>query len=374
MRKILHIVKKEFLQLSRDRTMVMILIGMPILQLLILGYVVSADIKNIKTVLCDLDNSSLSRSIAQRLDATPYFTQTRTVNSLQGAQTCIDRGEAEVGLIIAEHFSANVSTGRRTELVVLVDGQDVNTATIALGYLNGILDDFLTGQIEIRILAYPELADMHFIRSSYNIRFNPDLKNSVYMIPGIIVFLLTLITSGLSAASLVREREIGTLEQLMVSPLKKHEIILGKIIPFAIIGLGEALISLAFARVWYDIPMAGNLFLFIGITMAYLFTTLGMGLLTSVFARTQQQALFMNWFVMLFVLLMSGFMFPIENMPAWAQYLSYLNPMRYLMVVVRELFIKGAGLQYLYGQALALIFFGGLTFTIALLRLQKRMN
>lgn len=374
MRKILHLVKKEFLQLSRDRTMVMILIGMPILQLLILGYVVSADIKNIKTVLCDLDNSSLSRSIAQRLDATPYFTQTRIVNSLQGAQTCIDRGEAEVGLIIADHFSADLSTGRRTELGVLVDGQDVNTATIALGYLNGILDDFLTEQIEIRLLAYPELADMHVIRSSYNIRFNPDLKNSVYMIPGIIVFLLTLITSGLSAASLVREREIGTLEQLMVSPLKKHEIILGKIIPFAIIGLGEALISLAFARVWYHIPMAGNLFLFLGITLAYLFTTLGMGLLTSVFARTQQQALFMNWFVMLFVLLMSGFMFPIENMPAWAQYLSYLNPMRYLMLVVRELFIKGAGIQHLYGQALALVFFGGFTFTLALLRLQKRMN
>jgi ABC-2 type transport system permease protein len=171
---------------------------------------------------------------------------------------------------------------------------------------------------------------------------------------------------------LVREREIGTLDQLLVAPVKRYQLLVGKIIPFAIVGLLELSFAIAFAKVWYHIPIVGNLLLFFIFAVVYLLTTLGIGLFVSASSHTQQQAMFMSWFFMIFIFLMSGFMFPVENMPRFAQYLTYLNPMRYFILVVREIFIKGATLRYLYQQGLALVVFGGVIFTIAVLRFQSR--
>jgi len=370
--KIKHLIQKEFLQLRRDRTTLLILLSMPVLQLLLLGYVVSAEIDDIRVVICDQDDTPLSRAIAHKLDASPCFGRIFHVNTPGAVQACLDRSEVEAGLVIPVHFSAHARTGRPAEIALLLDGQDVNTATIALGYLNGLLAEFTSEQMHANVKMLAQAPPPQALRANFLVRYNPNLQNSAFMIPGIIVFLLTLATSGLSAAALVREREIGTMEQLLVSPLKKYEIILGKMIPFAAIGLAELFIGVTVAKLWYHIPIAGNLALLTLFTLIYLFTSLGLGLLISASASTQQQALFMSWFVMLFVLLMSGFMFPIENMPHWAQQLTYLNPMRYLMVVTRELLIKGSGIRELYQQGIALLLLGGFIFTIALLRFQKR--
>ena len=374
MRGVRHIVRKEFLQLRRDRTMMLIIFNMPVLQLLILGYVVSADIRHIKTVVCDLDNSPVSRALVQQIQSGGYFSiigHDRRESYLQGY---LDRGDADAAVVIPAHFAKGMENGKTTEIRILLNGQDINTATLALGYLSNLIEDFITAQVKPILIRNGIGESLHWLTPNIRIWYNPDLKNSVFMVPGIIVFLLTLATSGLSAAALVREREIGTLEQLLVSPLKKYEIVLGKLIPFALIGLIELVLAVLFAKLWYHIPLAGNLILFLIFTLIYLFTSLGVGLLISASVHTQQQALFMSWFVMMFVLLMSGFMFPIENMPRFAQYLTYLNPMRYFMLVTREIFIKGSDLRYLYEQGLVLVLSGCLFFSIAVFRFQERIK
>ncbi len=371
MSRISHLVRKEFLQLRRDRAMMLIIFNMPILQMLILGYVVSADIKNIKTVICDLDNSLISRSVVQRIQSGGYFTVVGQDKREPAMQTHLDQGTADVAVIIPDYFSADLINAQPTEIRILLNGQDINTATLALGYLNHMMDEFIADYLQNFQSA---AIDLHLLKPNIRIWYNPDLANSVFMVPGIIVFLLTLSTSGLSAAALVREREIGTLEQLLVSPLKRFEIVLGKLIPFAAIGLLELVVAVIFAKIWYHIPILGNVPLFLLFTIIYLFTSLGIGLLISASVHTQQQALFLSWFVMMFVLLMSGFMFPIENMPRFAQYLTYFNPMRYFMLVVREIFIKGAEIRHLYWQGAAMVFSGLAFFSIAVLRFQKRMR
>jgi ABC-2 type transport system permease protein len=194
------------------------------------------------------------------------------------------------------------------------------------------------------------------------------------MIPGIVVFLLTMVTSLVSAMGLVRERDIGTLEQLLVAPIKKHELLIGKIVPFAVVGLVELGLAVSFAKLWYQIPIVGNIGLFILFILIYLFTTLGVGLFVSASASTQQQAMFFAFFLMLFFMVMSGFIFPIENMPRSMQLLSYIDPMRYMMTATREIFIKGAGWRHLYWQGIALVIFGGTIFSFAVMRFQKRMR
>jgi ABC-2 type transport system permease protein len=194
------------------------------------------------------------------------------------------------------------------------------------------------------------------------------------MVPGIVVFLLTMVTSLISAMGLVREKEIGTLEQLLVSPIRKHELLIGKMIPYSAVGFIELTLALGFAKAWYHIPIVGNLGLFVLFALIFLFTTLGIGLLISASAQNQQQAMFMTVFTMFFFIIMSGFMFPIENMPKVMQILSYLDPMRYMILSTREIFIKGATLHTLYVQGIALVIFGGVIFSFAVWRFQSRMK
>lgn len=374
MGKISCLIKKEFLQVKRDRAMRGMILVMPILQLLLLGYVVSSEVKNIKTVICDLDNSPTSRSLTQKIQNSRYF-NVRFFENRQGhIQEYMDSGKASVAVVFPQGLSKQLKRGETSSVQILMDGQDVNSSTIALGYLNGILEEFMTEQVTTRLAAAESVGEIHLVQPNFRIWYNPDLKNSDSMVPGIAIFLLTMITTLISAMGLVREREIGTLEQLLVAPIKKYELIIGKIIPFAIIGLFEMTVAITFAKLWYHIPIVGNLALFFVFTVVYLFTTLGIGLFVSASAHTQQQAMFMSWFVMIFVILMSGFMFPIENMPRPAQLLTYLNPMRYFIIVVRELFIKGAGLSHLWPQGLALMLFGGGIFAVAVARFQSRMK
>ncbi|MCI0515677.1 ABC transporter permease [candidate division KSB1 bacterium] len=375
MKRIKYIIKKEFLQIRRDRAMIGVMFMMPLVQLLILGYVVSSEVRNIRTVICDLDRSPLSRQLVDRIKNSGYFDVRYHDARENQVGYYLDSGRASVALIIPASLSKKLHTRVPTQLQILLDGQDANTATITLGYVSGILENFLAENLQQQMLqASSEAGSVHLITPAIRIWYNEELKYSNFMIPGLVVLLLTMVTSLISAMGLVREREIGTLEQLLVAPIKKYELLIGKLVPFAIIGLMVLSLAIGFAKVWYQIPIVGNLGLFFLFAIIYLFTTLGIGLFVSASAHTQQQAMFMTFFFLIFFLIMSGFLFQIENMPKPAQYLSYLDPMRYLIVVVREIFIKGTPAKYLYDQGVALIIFGSIIFTGAVLRFQRRMK
>jgi ABC-2 type transport system permease protein len=370
-RKIKHIVKKEFIQIRRDPAMIRIIFLIPIVQLLILGYVVSSEVKNIQTVICDLDNSPTSRQLIDRVRNSGYFNVKYFEQRENFIYDYLNRGKASVAIVIPADLSRNLMRNIPTQIQILMDGVDSNTSTIALGYIGGILESFLSDKLAQVTQGGSEV---HLLTPNIRIWYNQDLKFKNFMIPGLIVFLLTMVTTLISAMGLVREREIGTLEQLLVAPIKKHELLIGKIIPFAAIGIIVVSLAIAFAKVWYNIPIVGNLGLFALFIIIYLFTTLGIGLFVSASASTQQQAMFMTFFFIIFFMFLSGFLFQVENMPKVPQYLSYLDPMRYLVIVVRELFIKGASLKYLYWQGIALMIFGSTIFSFAVMRFQRRMK
>jgi ABC-2 type transport system permease protein len=374
MRKIRHIIKKEFLQIRRDRPMMALLFLVPIIQLLILGYAVSADVKNVSVAVCDLDNSSVSRGLIDRFRNSKYFRLRYFERSEGRIGRYLDDGRASMAFVIPRRLSENLVRSMPAQIQILVDGQDSNTSTVALGYVQGILEDDLKSRLSEAGAGLSNGQGLHLIEPDVRIWYNEDLKASHFMIPGIVVFLLTMVTSLISAMGLVREKEIGTLEQLVVSPLKKHEILIGKMVPYSIVGYIELVLAVGFARLWYGIPILGNLGLFALFILVYLFTTLGIGLLVSASAQTQQQAMFMTFFLLIFFMIMSGFIFPIENMPRIMRILSCLDPMRYLIVVTREIFIKGASLRSLYSQGLALTAFSAVIFTFSVWRFQRRMK
>ncbi|HNS73472.1 MAG TPA: ABC transporter permease [bacterium] len=374
MRKILHIIKKEFIQVRRDRGMLMILFVAPLLQLLILGFVISSEVRNIRTVICDLDDSSTSRLLVERIRNSGYFDLAWFDTRQNHLHEYLDDGRAVVAVVIPSDFSTRLQRGERTSLQVLMDGQDSNTSTIALGYINGILQSEMMDQIEGQLMGSEAAAEVHLISPNLRVWYNEELKNSDYMVPGIVVFLLTMVTTLVAAMGLVREREIGTLEQLLVAPIRKHELLIGKLVPFAVLGLIELVFAISVAKLIYDIPIVGNLGLLLIFTIVYLFTTLGLGLFISATSGTQQQAMFLTLFFLMFFMLMSGFLFPIENMPKTMQIISLLNPMRYFVLVIREIFIKGAVVRHLFHQGVALLIFGAVVFTFAVLRFQSRMK
>ena len=374
MRRIRFIVKKEFLQMLRDPNMLRLLFLMPIVQLLLLGYVVSSEVKHIRTVICDLDNSPVSREIIEKVRHSDYFMLTDFERHENALYRYLDTGRASVVVVFPRNLARNLMNRRQSQIQILMDGVDSNTSTLALGYVEGILQNFLEDYQTRQQQKMGSTTNIRRITPIVRVWYNPELKYKNFMIPALIATLLTMVTAMVSAMGLVREREIGTLDQLMVSPIKKYELLIGKIIPFATVGFIVVTVAILFAKLWYRIPIVGNLGLFTLFVSVYLFTTLGIGLFVSASVRTQQQAMFMTFFFIFFFMLMSGFIFQIENMPKAAQILSYLDPLRYLIVVVREIFIKGADLRHLYKQGIALVLFGGTIFTFAVIRFQKRMK
>ncbi len=370
--RITCMVRKEFLQIFRDRAMVFLIFMAPVVQLLVLGYVVSSEVRHLAAVVVDADGSPESRALSVRLGQSPYFDIVRREKEARRVPAHFDKGTVSLALVIPENFAQDLRAGRRPALQVILDGQDANSSNLAMGYMAGLLQDFLGEQVAVHMRALGR--PMRVVDPRFQVWFNPELKYRNYMVPGIVAFLLTLTTSLLSGMGLVREREVGTLEQLNVTPIKPHELLLGKTIPFAILGCGEVGLAIAVAKLWYRIPLAGNLALLGLFVLLFLFTTLGIGLFVSSRSTTQQQAMFLTWFILIFALITSGFLFPIENMPRWIQLLSYLNPLRYFMLVVREIFIKGNGLRELWEQGVVLAIFGLAILVVSARRFQKRMR
>jgi len=373
--RIRRVVVKEFIQLFRDRRMKAIVFVIPIMQLIVFGYAVTTDVNDIRTAIYDLDRTAESRELFRRLEASGYFSIRYSVQSPAEIQELLDRGKITAAIQVNRGFSADIKRRQQTGIQILVDGTDSNTATVAMDYANRIIlkyaRDLGTSALLISPLPAPVRGGIELNALAW---YNPELKSKNYNVPGVIAFVIMLTCLLLTSMAVVREREIGTMEQLMVTPIRPLELILGKTIPFALIGFFDMLLVTAVAFLKFDIPMKGSFALLIAATAVYLLSVLGMGLFISTIAKTQQQALMATFLFYVPAVLLSGFMFPVDNMPEVIQYGTYLNPLRYFLVIIRGIFLKGNGIAVLWPQMAALLVLGLVVMTISSLRFSKRLG
>jgi ABC-2 type transport system permease protein len=363
---------KEFKQIFRTREMIAIIFGIPLIQLLVLGYTITTEVKNISLLIADRDDSYTSREIIRSFGNTDRFEIIGFETDPRLLEESLQKWDAQMILIIPQDFGSQISRREQPELQVILDGLDGNSAGIALGYAQGILMDYAQKHFSNPNQSIV-LRQLNILQINDRMWYNADLDNAQYMIPGLVVVLLTVISMMLSAISLVREKEIGTLEQLMVTPLRRYQLLFGKIIPFLILTFVEMVFVLIFAQFVFDITIVGSYLLLGGLAFLFLFTTLGLGVFVSAITHTQQQAMFISWFLMVFMILMSGFFIPIENMPPLLQKITYLNPMRYFMYIIRDIVQKGSTLQYLLQDVVPMTIYGILIFFLGVLNFHKRL-
>jgi len=361
-------VVKEFIQIFRDKRMKAIVFVIPILQTIVFGYAVTTDVNNIPTAVMDNDHSFESRELVRRFSASGYFQIKATPASPAAVQELLDRAEVAVAIRIDHGFSSDLKRGIPATVQLLADGTDSNTTIVALDYATRIIKRYG------REMARPSSGPGVRIDVRQRAWYNPELKSKNYNVPGVIAMVIMLTSLLLTSMAVVREREIGTMEQLMVTPLRPVELILGKTIPFALIAFFEMVLVTAFAVLKFDIPIRGALYLLPLSTAIYLLSVLGTGLFISTIAKTQQQALMATFLFYMPAVLLSGFMFPIENMPLFFQLFTYANPLRYFLVIIRGIFLKGSGLALLWPQMTSLLLLGIMVLTLSSLRFKKRLG
>ncbi|WP_319560801.1 ABC transporter permease [Marispirochaeta sp.] len=367
MRTLIAMVKKELLQLKADKFYLRFLIFAPLLQLIVLGHALTTETTNVPTLIADLDRTAVSREFVRAVSTNERFNVIGHVTDYASLTDAIQRWEASVGIYIPPGYTSDLECDGSTELLVLLDSVDGNKALSAYGYLQQIA--VREGKILAPVPAVIQSSDRPIL--NYRYLFNPELKNSAYMVPGIVVVIVTIITLMIGAMSLVREKEVGTLEQLMVTPINRAQLILGKLIPFLLYAFIEVTVILKVAGFVFGLSLAGSLATLYLALFLYLFSTLGLGLLVSSIAATQQQALFLAWFFMIFMILLSGFLIPVANMPGWLQTLTLANPLRFMMTTVREIYLKATPLSLLADQLIPLSLLGGAIFSISVLTFRK---
>lgn len=371
MTPILYMIRKEFLQVFRTREMMAILFVAPLVQVLVMGFAITNEVKHITLIIADQDNSVLSREITDAFTHTDRFNVVGYERDMARVGEAIHAWQAQMALVIPPGFGRDIRRGSRPQLQVIVDGLDGNSAGVALGYAGAILQE-RARQVGRQMPAALSLRNLHRVELQERMWYNLNLNNAQYMVPGIVVVLLTVISLILASIGLVREKEIGTLEQLLVTPLKKYQLLLGKLIPFLILSFIELGIVLKAAQWIFAIEMQGSYLLLAGLSAIYLFSTLGLGIFVSTITGSQQQAMFVSWFFMLLMIMLSGLFIPIENMPPLLQKVTYLNPMRYFMSIIRDIFQKGAAARHLLQDVIPLAGFGLLIFIFSVLKFQKR--
>jgi ABC-2 type transport system permease protein len=382
--RIREIIRKEFWQTFRDPKMRALLLGPPLLQLLLFGYAVNLDVENAKTIWVDMDHSPESRELLHSFQASRYFQITAMPNNDAEAQDLMDHGKAQASIHILPGFARDIKRGKTASIQVLVDGTNSNTAAIVSNYAAQTIAEFasrmMTNQQNARLVlptsirGGPVAIIVPTLTAQHRVWFNPDLKSRVYFVPGVIVNIIALVTIMLTAMSIVREKEIGTMEQLMVTPMKPFELIMGKLLPFAMVGMVQVAFIILAARLIFSVPIRGSLLLIFGNAFLFLLSTLGVGLFISTISHTQQQAMMSSFFFFMPAMLLSGFAFPIRNMPAPVQILTYLNPLRYFMKIVRNLFLKGVGVEALWKDMLSLALFGIAILLLSALRFHKKLD
>jgi len=379
MRSVIYMMWKEVLELRQDPRIFSIIFIAPILQLTILGYAATTDVRNVPVVIVDADRSAESRALISRFSAVGTFTIIDVVSGVDEVDRYLEGGRAWMALAIPPRYGENLATGRATSLQIVADGSDASSTNIALGYASTLIAGYAQDLVEQKLRSSGSIGGggqsvAAGIDPRVRVWFNPTLESRYFMLPGIFALLLLVVTSNLSSMAIVREREVGTLEQLNVTPLGRVQLVLGKLLPYGAIGMIDALIVLLVIVFWFQVPLRGSFWLLFATSCVYLLTTLGLGLFISTISNTQQQAMMTStFFFMTPMMYLSGFIFPIENMPAAIQPLTYLIPLRYFVIILRGIFLKGVGLETLWPQALGLLTWGVVILTLAVLRSSKRL-
>ncbi len=357
-------VLKELLQLRRDPKILPVLFVAPIVQLLILGYAATTDVRRVELAVCDLDHTPASRQLVERFTASTYFRLVAKVDSQDAFDALLEGGKARVALTIPADFAASQAAGRQAKVQLVADGSDAMVGTLGLGYAVGVLQSAgVAHGLEPPLQLRP------------TVLYNPDMVSRYFMVPGVLALIIMIMTMTLSSMAIVREAEIGTMEQLLVTPLKPSHIIVGKLVPYALVGAVEMLTALPVVLFWFRVPLRGSFAVLAIVTIPYMLCMLGLGLLVSTLARTQQQAMMIATFVfMMPQIYLSGFIFPIQNMPTIFQWATYAIPLRYYVTSLRGIFLKGVGLDVLWPQALAMLGLAVVILVFARLRFRKSLG
>jgi len=372
MRRILHMLRKESLQFRRDRKMVGMSFFAPVFQLIILGYAANLDVQEIPLAVCDLDRTASSRQILERFTSSGYFRVGEHVDRLQDVDELLDHGTVSMVLVIPRNFGDDLTARRGASLQLLVDGSETNSATVGLSYAQMIVAT-RSQEILIETLTVQRLAGR--VIPELRVWYNPELRSRNFLVPGVLALLLMVMTLILTSLGIVKEKELGTLEQIVVTPIRPYQLIIGKLSLFVLIGFVDVLLVVIISTFLFGLPVKGSVALLVLLCMVFLMTTLGLGLFISTVSRTQQQAMMSSiFFVMLPMIFLSGFVFPIENMPKAIQALTYVMPLRYFFVIIRGIFLKGVGLEVLWPQALAMLGFGVGILGLSILRFRKRVS
>ena len=373
---ILHFIKKEFHQFKRDPKMFALILIAPVIQLVFLGYAATLDVKDIRTAVFDMNRSAESREFVRKFSETEYFQIDKYVTSYDEIEELIDNGEIMLGLVIPSDFSSNIYKNIPAEVQAIFEGSDGNTAGIAAGYMQSIVSDYAAEIIvQSRASKGNKFMSIPSVDAEIRVWYNPEMKTRNFMVPGIVGLLLMIITLILTSLAIVKEKEIGTMEQLIVTPIKPYHLIVGKLVPFTIVGLASVVVVLTAMKIVFGIGVRGSTtFLFFS-TFIYVLSLLGFGLFISTISKTQQQAMMLAIFVvMLPMIYLSGFAFPIENMPKTIQYITYIIPLRYFITIIRGIILKGIGFAELWDELLILFLMGVTILYLSSRRFRKRLE
>jgi ABC-2 type transport system permease protein len=376
-----RVIVKEFLQLRQDRRMIPVIFVAPVVQIVAFGFAVNTDVNNVPTVLVDQDRSAASRDLVSRFVHSGYFELVGVEEQASAVEPWLVRGDAQLALVIGAGYQAALATDRTPRVQVIVDGSDSSATTVALGYASGIISgqaaEALVSRLKDLIArgASPPPGAGGRIELVPRVWYNPDLRSRWFYLPAVLAMILMMMTMMLSAMGVVREKEIGTMEQLMVTPIRSWQLLVGKLFPFAVIGFIQTVLVTA-VTVWgFQVRLAGSLTLLLGLTMLFVLSTLGLGLLVSTIVQNQQQAMMGAAFVLMIPMIyLSGLLFPIENMPRGIQYVTYIIPVRYYAEILRGIFLRGSGMDVLWPQALVLLVMGVSIMTVAAVRFRKRLD
>ncbi len=382
-----RVVVKEFLQLRHDRKMIPVLFVGPLAQLIVLGYAANLDVTRIPLLLVDQDRTASSRALVERFSGSGYFEVVGTEDTVDTVEPWLVQGRAQVVLVVGAGYGAAVLGGRTPHVQAIADGSDANSAVVGLSHASRIVatagGELLVERRERAALARAAANKTGKARPREpgrvdllpRVLYNPDLRSRWFYVPAVLALVLMLVTMILPSMAVVREKEIGTLEQIIVTPLRPWQLILGKLLPFVGIGIIDMLLITAFATLLLGVPLNGSLLLLTGLTLLYLMNTLGFGLLVSTLVSTQQQAMMASIYALMVPMIyLSGLVFPIENMPTFFQYATYGIPVRYYGNIIRGIFLRGSGIDILWPDALALFGIGTLVLTLASLRFRKSLD
>jgi ABC-2 type transport system permease protein len=373
--RLISLIRKEFIQIWRDPRTLMLILVIPVMQLFLMGYAATSDVRNVPLAVFDQDRGESARSLLDAYRAADYFRLAYDVDSEEELRRLIDHGEARAGMIIPPDYGERVLAEEPAQIAFILDGSDPTVAATALSAAQLIGQSLgtklMVERLEQRgqVVTFSQPVDVRT-----RVWYNPDLVSAYFMVPGVIGMILFALTSILTATAIVRERERGTIEQLIVTPIRPWELLVGKILPYILLALLNTLEVIAIGAWWFKVPVRSDLTLILALSSLFLLSGLGIGLFASTIANTQQEAMLIVWMTLLPSIFLSGFFFPLEAMPRFLQWISYLVPLRYYLVIIRSLMLKGVGLVALRDEIIALVIFGVGIMTVASMRFRKRLD